>query len=244
MVTRYQRIAASLRDNIISGELPPGSQLPTERELVANWGVTTPTVRQAVDELRGEGLVEKIRGVGTFVSQQRPRLTYSSGPPEIALSPNLALNTRVERSLVPAEGTVPSLLGVESGTQVTRYLYTSTHEGTPYVVATVFVPGAVNFMPPFERPSPWGCDYRDRLSASGARLVSTDRVTARPSSADETDTLGLTVRSPVLVITRTTTDADGRVVEAALVVLPGDRADAEYATHAWHTTDEPLEGAR
>src|SRR5690606_25950716 len=119
----------------------------------------------------------------------------------------LALTTRVERTVGPAEGPIPSLLGVESGKRVTRYLHTSTHQDTPYVLATVHLPGTVHFMPPLDRPSPWGCDYRDRLSASGARIASTDRVTARPSSAEEADSLGLTARSPVLVITRTTTDA-------------------------------------
>ena len=52
-------------------EQPPGSVAPSERELVARFGVARMTVRQALDALVSEGLLERIPGRGTFVARPR-----------------------------------------------------------------------------------------------------------------------------------------------------------------------------
>jgi GntR family transcriptional regulator len=52
----------------------PGSAAPSERELVARFGVARMTVRQALDALVAEGLLERVPGRGTFVSQPRRRI--------------------------------------------------------------------------------------------------------------------------------------------------------------------------
>lgn len=52
----------------------PGSAAPSERELVARFGVARMTVRQALDALVGEGLLERVPGRGTFVTEPRRRV--------------------------------------------------------------------------------------------------------------------------------------------------------------------------
>ncbi len=54
----YETIAAELRDQILSGDLLAGDQLPTVAELAARHGVSTGTAYRAIDRLRSEGLVE------------------------------------------------------------------------------------------------------------------------------------------------------------------------------------------
>ncbi len=61
--------------SLVSG-MSPGSPAPSERELVAQFGVARMTVRQAMDALVVEGLLERIPGKGTFVA--RPRRTAST----------------------------------------------------------------------------------------------------------------------------------------------------------------------
>ncbi|MFC5184716.1 GntR family transcriptional regulator [Actinomadura harenae] len=68
----YLRIADTIRDQIRSGTYPPGSRLPTMRDLGDEFGVSEIVVRQAFALLRGEGLIESRRGAGTIVRHTPP----------------------------------------------------------------------------------------------------------------------------------------------------------------------------
>lgn len=63
----YRQIAYMLRRAIASEQLRPGDQLPSEAKLIAHFGVARMTVRQAIQELRSEGLVVSEHGRGVFV---------------------------------------------------------------------------------------------------------------------------------------------------------------------------------
>ena len=62
------RIIDELRTSILVGDLPAGSQLPNERDLAASFGVSQPTVREAVRALATMGLIEVRHGSGAYVS--------------------------------------------------------------------------------------------------------------------------------------------------------------------------------
>jgi GntR family transcriptional regulator len=64
----YMKIARSLLGDIARGRLRTGDRLPTEDDLIATFGVSRITVRQAFDVLRRRGLVERIAGRGSFVT--------------------------------------------------------------------------------------------------------------------------------------------------------------------------------
>ena len=65
--TLAQRVVTGLKERILSGDLAPGSKLPSESELIAAYAVSRPVVREAVTRLRAEGLVETFQGRGSFV---------------------------------------------------------------------------------------------------------------------------------------------------------------------------------
>ncbi|WP_216915058.1 GntR family transcriptional regulator [Nocardia noduli] len=75
ILPKYLQIAGYLRDQIVRGDLVPGTEVPSVRELAAQWNVARPTASKALDALRQQGLVESRRGSGTFVrtSQAAPR---------------------------------------------------------------------------------------------------------------------------------------------------------------------------
>lgn len=68
----YLRIAQQLRDRIINGEFPPGSTVPSTREIQAEYRVAGATASRALKALVDEGLVESRVGVGTVVRTQQP----------------------------------------------------------------------------------------------------------------------------------------------------------------------------
>lgn len=61
-VRAYQRVAEQIEERILSGELPPGSRLPGERELIGQFGVGRSTVREALRVLQSAGLVRSRPG--------------------------------------------------------------------------------------------------------------------------------------------------------------------------------------
>ncbi len=69
----YRELASKLRRRILSGQLPPGSRLPTERELCLQLGASRITVRGALDILEAERLLRRVQGSGTYVSEQPAR---------------------------------------------------------------------------------------------------------------------------------------------------------------------------
>ncbi len=64
----YEQIVQQIEHSILSGELKPGNQLPSERDLAQQFGVSRTAVREAVKALREKGLVEAYTGRGTFVT--------------------------------------------------------------------------------------------------------------------------------------------------------------------------------
>ncbi len=71
----FRQIVDGLRMKIATGELPPGTRLPSVRGLALQLTVNFNTVAKAYGELTSEGLIESRKGVGVFVSPPRQRLS-------------------------------------------------------------------------------------------------------------------------------------------------------------------------
>ena len=69
----YDRVAKGVAAKIADGEFVIGERLPSERELALAYGVSRPTVREAVFALELDGLVEVRKGVGVFAAAKSPR---------------------------------------------------------------------------------------------------------------------------------------------------------------------------
>src|SRR5580700_5098407 len=64
----YEQIVQQIEESVLKGNLKPGDQLPAERELAQQLGVSRTAVREAVKTLREKGLVEAYSGRGTFIT--------------------------------------------------------------------------------------------------------------------------------------------------------------------------------
>ncbi len=72
-VSRYIQLASLFRQRIEGGEWEVGSKIPTVKELADQCGVATMTIRQSLDILENEGLIERFRAKGTFVLERPSR---------------------------------------------------------------------------------------------------------------------------------------------------------------------------
>lgn len=68
-VSPYLQVKTWLKGELARGRWLPGALMPSEAELVAQFGVSRMTVNRAIRELQAEGLVERVQGVGTFAAQ-------------------------------------------------------------------------------------------------------------------------------------------------------------------------------
>jgi DNA-binding FadR family transcriptional regulator len=77
-VSLTEKVISSLRREIESGNLTPGSKLPTEPALTEQFGVSRTVVREAIAALKADGLLEPRQGAGVFVLAPAPRKNTGS----------------------------------------------------------------------------------------------------------------------------------------------------------------------
>lgn len=117
-VPLYYQVSELLRDWIADSS--PGMQLPTEFELVHRLGVSRATVRKAIERLEGDGLVDRRRGTGTFVSgsRQTRAIRLTSSLIDLYASGRSVWTRVLEREVRGAGAAVAGRLGCEVGESV------------------------------------------------------------------------------------------------------------------------------
>ncbi len=222
----YHQIYVLLREQIVSGTYAPRAALPTEHELMRRFHVSRITVKRALDELAAEGLVERSRGRGTRVVEAlRPAPVSGniSGLLENLLM--VGLKTRVQIvdfGYVPASAEVARALAVKEGTEVQRAIRVRSRAGVPLSFTTSYVPAEI------------GRTYGRKDLAREPLLALLERTGVLIGSADQTisailaDTLvaprlKVRVGSPLLSVTRTVADQNGRPVEYINILYRPDR---------------------
>lgn len=239
----YRQIASMLREAINSGRLAPGERLPSETELIEHFGVARMTVRQAVQELRFEGLVIAEHGRGVFVrpTPQIRRLasdrftrhhraagnapstveSEESGESpqvdDIAVSRGKPNQLAAERLRVPADDDVVMWSR--------RYLA----DGQPVETALSYLPLAVAEDIQIEETVIGPGGIYARLEETGHPLGRfTEEVTARMPTPEERRELRLESAVPVLSVLRTAYDTNDVAVEVCASVKVASAYVLEY----------------
>ncbi|WP_330283380.1 GntR family transcriptional regulator [Streptomyces sp. NBC_00588] len=238
MPSRHHEIADDLRHEIETGRIEPGERLPSEAGLADRYKVSTVTLRRALAVLQGEGLVEKIHGKGNFIRLPLRKIVYVGGWGTLDpwTAAETALRVTVRTNTVSADGHLTTLLKVPTGSPLTEFLCIS-HEGeSPHGLARIYIPRDLAPAGVLDDESAW------RETATRFAVLTTppatvrETVSARPPTPDEASILRLRSAVAVLAIRRVATDITGRVIEASLLVFPGDHVDALFTTH--HMTNE------
>lgn len=115
-VPRYALIAAELRRRIVSGELGPGSRLPSEPAIVDEWGVSKTTAARALDLLSAEGLIIRVSGSGSFVAETPEIMLVEAGP-----GARISAQAAEPGELAGAPPGTPVLIIERPGTSMARY---------------------------------------------------------------------------------------------------------------------------
>jgi GntR family transcriptional regulator len=144
-VPLYQQIKDTLRASILNGEYPPHSRVPSESELQEMFEVSRITIRQALGDLQKEGLIFKVHGKGSFVSQPKAvqNITSLQGFAEAMGEGQEIVNHVLSFDFVAANAQVASKLALDEGTPVAEIhrLRLLNRQATSYEIT--FVPEAL-----------------------------------------------------------------------------------------------------
>jgi GntR family transcriptional regulator len=233
----------------MSGVIPPGSVLPSETSLMADFEVSRGTVREAIALLRAEGLAVTGMGRGTYArpvmpvrrlgsDRYRRELEQLQGdqPPETSFTRDQGIEWsayRLDREFreVPASAATAELFGLDAGVPLLERRFVFHARGVAQQMSTSSYPLDLVAGTPVADPAnePWPGGNIAQLHSLGLTVTAIrERVRTRMPIRDEVDALRIPGGVPVLTLTRQTY-VDDRVVEVATdIVIPGDRVELDY----------------
>jgi len=199
-IHKHVQVREYVRGLIQGAEL--GSPAPSERELVQHFGVARMTVRQALDALVSEGLLERVPGRGTFVARAKidVQVRLSSYTEEMARR-NMRPSSRTMLARMEAAGPgVARALEIEEGDKVVHWQRLRSADAVPMCIEDAYL--ADSIVPKFlEHPLPESL-YADLQRRDLLPTWGEDSVDAALSRPDEAELLGIRPGDPVLRIAR------------------------------------------
>lgn len=222
--SKYLLICADLLRRVNNGEFAPGDALPAQRTLSKEYGVSLMTLRNALDELCGQGVVEPLPGKGTYVSVAP--VPYSMGNlrslADDLRARGIEVLTRVlSAEIVPVPDERAARLGIPTEGGVLRLERVRIIRGTPLIHQLSYIP-----QPLAGRLA--GIDFAEqelytalaeRADAVAARAEETISPILMPEHIGEL--LGLPAGQPAMRSERITRDTDERTLVIDLAVLAG-----------------------
>jgi GntR family transcriptional regulator len=143
----YYQLENVLREKITSGAFESGDRLPTESELIEEYGVSRITVRQALQALSEDGLIERKQGRGTVVAARKSRKKRFTGTIHLTGSLDelieMGMDTPVkvlEMNRVEADQHEAELLEIKIDTPIYRLKRLRLNEGKPFGLIINYLP--------------------------------------------------------------------------------------------------------
>jgi GntR family histidine utilization transcriptional repressor len=219
----YARVKQHLKDGLGAGRWAPGALMPSESELVAQFGVSRMTVNRALRELQAEGLVTRTQGVGTFAAplhRVSSTLTLRDIHEEIeGRGHRHQAQVHLQRE-EKAAAALAAQLGIAKGRRVFHTLIVHLENGLPLQCEDRYVNPACApdyLAQDFARTTP----THHLFEATALWRAQYSIESARPTP-QEAGLLGVAPDEPCLVLTRRTFTRDA-VITIARLVHPGSR---------------------
>ena len=241
-IPAFRQVASDLRQKISAGQYSPGDQLPSERELTETYEVSRPTVRDAINMLRSEGLVTSEHGRGVFVRPPatiqriaRARLSraaraknkgaFLADAAARGFTPSTSVKIRFEQ----ADSRVAEHLAIEEGAEVTVRDRVMRADGLVVQLAVSRLPRDFTRGTAIEEVNTGKGGAYARLEEAGHQIGRfVEHVGARMPRPDEATLLQLAEGVPVVTVTRVAYSSEGTPLEMNDMVLAGDRYELSY----------------
>ena len=222
----YYQIKEDLMRKCSDGTYPVNAQVPSELELARQYGVSRPTIRQAILELVQDGVLSRARGRGTFV--QPPVITgdahaFLSFADEMRRQGMEHAARLLLAREIDATESIAADLHVDPGTGVYEIVRLRIGGGEPLVLVTLQVPAEL--APGLLEKQLEAEPVYDILSAEYGIVPTWSTQHFSAVAADETEgkALDVPVGAPLLLWRGVTAAANGRPVAITRALYRGDR---------------------
>lgn len=229
-VALYSQLVAIIKEDIASGVLKVGDLLPPELTLCERYCISRSTVRQALSALEVEGLVERCRGKGTFVTQPKLKrglknlYSFSAEMRRMGLTPK---STLLAFELAPATDELVYRLGLKPGEKVFKIVRLRRANGEPLMLETVFVPERIcpGLTGEVLKNHTLYKTIEQQTGMQPARAKESYEVTL--IDENEAELLGTQPGSPAFFVQRISENTAGDIFELAIMLVRGDRCRYE-----------------
>ncbi|GII78872.1 transcriptional regulator [Sphaerisporangium rufum] len=212
-VPLYFQVAEQISEAIRRGDLAPGARLDNEILLADRLGLSRPTIRQAIQYLVDKGLLVRKRGVGTQVvhGQVKRSVKLTSLYDDLRLAGQTPTTRVISLRPVPAGEEVAGVLGLAPGAEVLELERVRYAAGEPLALLHNWLPAGLAALTP-QALEEHG--LYELLRTGGVRMrVASQRIGARSATPAEARLLDERRGAPLLTMTRTGYDDQGRAVE-------------------------------
>jgi GntR family transcriptional regulator len=223
-VPAYQRIQNAIRKRIDAGQLHPGDAVASERDLAKIHQVSLMTARHALASLEREGLVERRRGIGTFVAAPKIHFNKLMSYTEQMAGRSLTASSKVLfAKLIDTEPEAAARLSLPPTSSVIKLERLRHAAGEPFALETCYLsaaefPGLLDA--PVGRDSLFGILERNYKVELGYADEEVDATAADPRIAE---LLGVPRRDPLLRIRQLIYSTKGKAIMYVLGFYRSDR---------------------
>jgi GntR family transcriptional regulator len=220
----YQRIQGSIRRRIEAGDLRTGEAVPSERDLAKLHKVSLMTARHALATLEREGVVERRRGIGTFVSAPKIHFNKLMSYTEQMASRNMTAGSKVLFGrIIDNEQEANARLSLSPKSSVLKLERLRHAAGEPFALETCYL-SAAQFSgllsAPLDQESLFGVLERDFHVELG---YADEEVDATGADSRTADLLGIPRREPLLRIRQVIFSTAGKAILYVLGFYRSDR---------------------
>lgn len=227
IIPKYFQLANILRTKIDEGEFAPQDAIPSERQLEAQYNLSRPTIRQAIDLLERQGYLYRIHGKGTFVSP--PKLqkgileltSFSEDMRNRGLEPGQRI---LEFGLMEPAAKILNQLNLYSGNQVLRIKRVRLGNDEPIGIQDSYLALGKDQVITREEIEEKGSIYTILQQKFGIFPTEADEtLEVTLATPEEAELLQIPVGSPLLLNERVLWSQDRKAIEFVRILYRGDR---------------------